>query len=102
MTVTLCATTALLTVIVLSITIRQVYKLQKQHIIKDKQINDLRKEVNKWLDYNTGIVGDLAFLIDGNNEEAKMMVKRKWKTYFKARKELAKEQAGLNTPQAKN
>lgn len=102
MIVTLCAIAVLLAAISLVFLVPLVDKLQKQHIDKDKEINDLKKEVKKWLDYNTGIVGDLAFLIDGNNEEAKMMVKRKWKTYFKARKELAKEQAGLNTPQAKN
>lgn len=78
--------------------LKYIFNLQKSIVEKDKLIAFSAGELKRWETYNIGLLGDLAYLIDSNDQEMKAKIKRKWKANFAKRKEMTLDKAGIEQP----
>lgn len=90
----------LLLIAVSAASIVMIYNLQKKCIQKDAQIKMACDQVKYWETYNIGIIGDMAFLIDSNDQEKKTKIKAKWKGYFAQKKKMVTQKTYGDAPSA--
>jgi hypothetical protein len=82
-----------------------ILKYQKRLIEKDKFIAAQKKnaevmlaELNRWEVYNIGLLGDLAYLVDGNDQVKRAEIKRKWQRNFQEKRKMQLQKQGQDLP----